>query len=253
MAPIPSRSDACEVYNARKAKERAMGEWVQVQGPDGAFKAYVARPSGTPKAAVVTIQEIFGVNAVTRGKADWLAREGYLAIAPDLFWRIKPGIELTDQTDNEWKQAIDYMNQLDKNASVRDVQATLTHARSELGAKKAGCLGYCMGGYIAFLAACRTDTDASVAYHGGGIHTALGDAGGIKKPVLLHNPMKDSFIPVEALNTIRETLAPNPLVTVYEYAEQDHAFTREGGKHYDDAAKQLADGRTIAWLTEKLA
>ena len=229
-----------------------MGEWVQVQGPDGAFKAYVARPSGTPKAAVVAIQEIFGVNAVMRGKADWLAREGFLAIAPDLFWRIKPGIELTDQTDNEWKQAIDYMNQLDKNASVRDVQATLTHARG-MGVRKAGCLGYCMGGYIAFLAACRTDTDASVAYHGGGIHTAHGEAGGIKKPVLLHNPMKDSFIPVEALNTIRETLSPNPLVTIYEYAEQDHAFTREGGKHYDEAAKQLADGRTIAWLNEKLA
>ncbi|HYD71943.1 MAG TPA: dienelactone hydrolase family protein [Candidatus Binatia bacterium] len=229
-----------------------MGEWVEVQGPDGAFKAYVARPSGTPKAAVVTIQEIFGVNAVTRGKADWLAREGYLAIAPDLFWRIKPGIELTDQTDNEWKQALDYMNQLDKNASVRDVQATLTHARG-MGARKAGCLGYCMGGYIAFLAACRTDTDASVAYHGGGIHTVLGEAGAIKKPVLLHNPMKDSFIPVEALNTIRETLAHNPLVTIYEYAEQDHAFTREGGKHYDEAAKQLADGRTIAWLNQHLA
>lgn len=218
-----------------------MGEWVEVKGPDGAFKAYAARPSGTPKAAVVAIQEIFGVNAVMRGKADWLAHEGFLAIAPDLFWRIRPGIDITDQTDAEWKQAIGYMNQLDKNASVRDVAATLTHARG-MGVSKAGCLGYCMGGYIAFLAACRTDTDASVAYHGGGIHTALGEAGGIKKPVLLHNPMKDSFIPVEALDTIRETLAPNPLVTIYEYAEQDHAFTREGGKHYDEGAKRLADG-----------
>ena len=228
-----------------------MGEWVQVQGPDGAFKAYVAQPSGTPKGAVVAIQEIFGVNAVMRGKCDWLAREGFLAIAPDLFWRIKPGIDITDQTDAEWKQAIDYMNQLDKNASVRDVQATLTFARS-LGVSKAGCLGYCMGGYIAFLAACRTDTDASVAYHGGGIHTALGEAGNIKKPVLLHNPMKDSFIPREALDTIRETLKSNPLVKIYEYAEQDHAFTREGGAHYDEAAKQLADGRTIEFLTENL-
>lgn len=229
-----------------------MGEWVEVQGPDGAFKAYVARPSGTPKGAVVAIQEIFGVNAVMRGKADWLASAGFLAVAPDLFWRIKPGIDLTDQSDAEWKQALDYMNQLDKNASVKDVQATLTWARSQ-GVSKAGVLGYCMGGYIAFLAACRTDTDASVAYHGGGIHTALGEADGIKKPVMLHNPMKDGFIPVEALNTIREALASNPLVTVYEYAEQDHAFTREGGAHYDEAAKQLADGRTIAFLNKALA
>src|SRR5262245_12867712 len=229
-----------------------MGEWVEIQGPDGAFKAYVARPAGTPKAAVVAIQEIFGVNAVMRGKADWLAREGFLAIAPDLFWRIKPGIDITDQTDAEWKEALGYMNQLDKNASVTDVQATLTHARG-MGVNKAGCLGYCMGGYIAFLAACRTDTDASVAYHGGGIHTALREAGNIKKPALLHNPMKDSFIPRDALDTIRETLKSNPLVTIYEYAEQDHAFTREGGAHYDEAAKQLADGRTIAWLAQNLA
>ena len=229
-----------------------MGDWVEVQGPDGAFKAYVARPAGTPKGAVVAIQEIFGVNAVMRGKADWLAREGFLAVSPDLFWRIKPGIDLTDQSEAEWKQALDYMNQLDKNASVRDVQATLTWARSQ-GVSKAGALGYCMGGYIAFLAACRTDTDATVCYHGGGIHTALGEAGGIKKPVMLHNPMKDGFIPREALDTIRETLASNPLVTVCEYAEQDHAFTREGGAHYDEAAKQLADGRTIAFLNKALA
>jgi carboxymethylenebutenolidase len=229
-----------------------MGDWVEVQGPDGAFKAYVARPAGAPKGAVVAIQEIFGVNAVMRGKADWLASEGFLAVAPDLFWRIKPGVNITDQTEAEWKQAIDYMNQLDKNASVKDVQATLTWARGQ-GVSKAGALGYCMGGYIAFLAACRTDTDATVCYHGGGIHTALGEAGAIKKPVMLHNPMKDSFIPREALDTIRETLKSNPLVTVHEYAEQDHAFTREGGAHYDEAAKQLADGRTIAFLNQHLA
>jgi len=229
-----------------------MGEWVEVQGPDGAFKAYVARPSGSPKGAVVAIQEIFGVNKVMRGKADWLASEGFLAVAPDLFWRIKPGIDLTDQSEAEWKQALDYMNQLDKNASVKDVRATLTWARAQ-GVSKAGVLGYCMGGYIAFLAACRTDTDASVAYHGGGIHAALGEAGAIKKPVMLHNPMKDGFIPADALNTIRETLKNNPLVTVCEYAEQDHAFTREGGAHYDEDAKQLADGRTIAFLNKALA
>ena len=230
-----------------------MGEWIEIAGPDGAFRAYVARPSGTPKAAVVAIQEIFGVNAVMRGKADWLASEGYLAIAPDLFWRIKPGIDITDRTEAEWKQAIDYMNALDKGAAVQDVQATITAARALVPSHKVGVLGYCMGGYLAFLAACRTDTDASVAYHGGGIHTALGEAGAIKKPVMLHNPMKDGFIPVEALNTIRETLASNPLVTIHEYAEQDHAFTREGGAHYDEAAKQLADARTIAFLNQALA
>jgi carboxymethylenebutenolidase len=229
-----------------------MGEWVEIAGPDGAFKSYVARPSGTPKGAVVVVQEIFGVNAVMRGKADWLARESFLAVAPDLFWRIKPGIDLTDQSEAEWKEAFGYMNALDKNASVTDVQAALTWARSQ-SVCKAGVMGYCMGGYIAFLAAARTDSDATVAYHGGGIHTALGEAGGIKKPLMLHNPMKDSFIPVEALNTIRDTLSSNPLVTVHEYAEQDHAFTREGGKHYDAEATKIADARTVAFFEASLA
>lgn len=229
-----------------------MGEWVDVKGPDGAFKAYLARPTGAPRGAVVVVQEIFGVNAVMRGKADWLAREGFLALAPDLFWRIRPGVDLTDQSEAEWKQAIDLMNALDKSASVTDVAATLTHARG-LGAAKAGVMGYCMGGYIAFLAACRTDTDASVAYHGGGIHTALDEAVGIAKPLMLHNPMKDAFIPVESLNTIRETLKSNPLVTIHEYAQQDHAFTREGGKHYDAAATKLADERTGAFFKQHLA
>ncbi len=229
-----------------------MGDWVDVKGPDGAFKAYVARPDGPPKGAVVVVQEIFGINAVMRGKADWLAREGFLAIAPDLFWRIEPGIELTDQSEGEWKRAIELMNALDKDAALRDVAATLAHARG-MGAAKAGVMGYCMGGYLAFLAACRTDSDASVAYHGGGIHTKLDEAKNIKKPLMLHNPMKDSFIPVEALNTIRETLKDNPLVTVYEYAEQDHAFTREGGAHYDATATDLANARTIAFFNKTLA
>ncbi|MGE0596297.1 MAG: dienelactone hydrolase family protein [Hyphomonadaceae bacterium] len=228
-----------------------MGEWVEVRGQDGAFRAYVARPDGTPQGAVVVVQEIFGVNAVMRGKADWLAREGFLAIAPDLFWRIRPGVELTDQTDAEWKEAIALMNALDKDAALNDVAATLAHVRG-MGANKAGVMGYCMGGYLAFLAACRTDSDATVAYHGGGIHTKLDEAGGIKKPLMLHNPMKDAFIPVEALNTIRETLKSNPLVTVHEYAEQDHAFTREGGKHYDADATRLADSRTVAFFTQHL-
>jgi carboxymethylenebutenolidase len=228
-----------------------MSDWVDIQGPDGAFRAYVARPAGAPKAAIVVIQEIFGVNRVMRGKADWLAREGFLAIAPDLFWRIRPGVDLTDQTDAEWKEAIDLMNALDKNASVTDIAATIAYARTS-GAAKVGAMGYCMGGYLAFLAACRTDVDASVCYHGGGIHTALGEAEKIKKPVMLHNPMKDAFIPVEALNTIRETLKPNALVTVHEYAEQDHAYTREGGKHYDAEATKLADSRTIAFFNASL-
>lgn len=226
-----------------------MGESVDIAGPDGTFKAYVAMPAGAPKGAVVVLQEIFGVNAGIRGKADWLAKAGFVAIAPDLFWRVEPGVELTEA---DMERAFGLMTQLDKNASVRDVQAVIDHAR-EKGAPKVGVLGYCMGGYIAFLAACRTNSDASIAYHGGGIQTALPEAGAIKAPVMLHNPMKDSLIPVEALNEIREGLKDNPQVIVHEYADQDHAFTREGGHNYDQDAAQRADARSVEFLERHLS
>lgn len=229
-----------------------MSEWVEVQGPEGAFDAYVARPAGAVKGAVVVLQEVFGVNRVIRGKADWLASEGFLAIAPDLFWRKQKRLDITDQSEGEWKEAIAQMNALNKDAAVKDVAATMAKAR-ELGATKVGVMGYCMGGLIAYMTAVREHPGATVAYHGGGIHTLLDEAKNLTTPIVMHHPMKDKFVPVEALNTIRETLKGNPLVTIYEYAEQDHAFTREGGHAYDADAAKLADGRTIAFFKQHLA
>lgn len=229
-----------------------MGEWVQVQGPDGAFKAYVSRPSGTPKAAVVAIQEIFGVNAVMRAKADWLAREGFLAIAPDLFWRIQPGIDITDQSEAEWAQAFDYFKRFDVDAGVRDIQATIAHARG-MGASKVGAVGYCLGGLLAYLTATRTDADASVGYYGVNIPAFVGEAAKITKPLLLHIAGKDAFVDQAAQDAMKAGLGGNPKITLHTYADQDHAFTREGGKHYDAAAATLADGRTIDFLKASLA
>ncbi len=228
-----------------------MGEWVQVQGPDGAFKAYLARPAGQPKAAVVAIQEIFGVNTVMRKKADWLASEGYLAIAPDLFWRIEPGIDISDQTEAEWAKAFDYFKRFDVDAGVRDIQATITHARA-MGSGKAGAVGYCLGGLLAYLTATRTDADASVGYYGVNIPAFVDEAGKIKKPLLLHIAGKDSFVDKAAQAEMQAGLGGNAKITLHTYAEQDHAFTREGGKHYDAEAARIADGRTIGFFKAHL-
>jgi carboxymethylenebutenolidase len=135
---------------------------------------------------------------------------------------------------------------------VKDVAATIKKAH-ELGAANHGVMGYCMGGYIAYLTAVRENPDAAVAYHGGGIHMHLDEAKNLKSPILMHHPMKDSFIPTEALITIRETLKDNKLVSVSEYAEQDHAFTREGGMHYHDGAAKRADSETVAFFKQHLA
>lgn len=230
-----------------------MGEWVQVSGRDGAFRAYVARPAGTPKAAVVAIQEIFGVNAVMRGKADWLAREGFLAVAPDLFWRLGKDIDITDQTEAEWSQAFDYFKRFDIDAGVADIQATIDYARGQVGGGKVGAVGYCLGGLLAYLTAARTTSNASVGYYGVNIPAFLGEAANIKKPLMLHIAGKDGFVDAAAQKQMKDGLGASALVTLHDYPDRDHAFTREGGQNYDAGDAKLADGRTVAFFKQHLA
>jgi carboxymethylenebutenolidase len=229
-----------------------MGEWVQIAGPDGVFRAYVAKPAGTPKAAVVAIQEIFGVNAVMRGKADWLASEGFLAIAPDLFWRLEKDVDITDQSEAEWAKAMDLMKRFDIETGVKDIQAAIDHARGLVDGGKVGAVGYCLGGLLAYLTATRTDADASVGYYGVNIPNFLAEAENIRQPLMLHIAGKDGFVPPPAQKQMKEGLAANNHVTLHDYPERDHAFTREGGKNYDAADAKTADDRTIAFFKANL-
>ncbi|MET0182940.1 MAG: dienelactone hydrolase family protein [Caulobacterales bacterium] len=229
-----------------------MGEWTDVSVPAGQFKAYVARPSGTPKAAIVVIQEIFGVNRVVRGKADWLASQGYLAIAPDLFWRLEPGVDITDQSEAEWSKAFELMNAFNPETGVEDIQAAIAKARA-MGVSKVGAVGYCLGGLLAYLTAARTDIDASVGYYGVMIDQKLNEASGIKKPLMLHIAGKDGFVKPDAQKAIIDSLKNNALVTIHTYPDRDHAFTREGGANYDAADAKVADERTLAFFAQNLA
>jgi len=230
------------------------GKDITVTGPDGRFSAYLSTPSAGSGPGVVVIQEIFGVNAVMRGVADALAARGYLALCPDLFWRLKPGVQLTDKTKVEWDQAFALMNKFDADAGVRDIQATITHLRNTQGCTgKVGAVGYCLGGLLAYLTAARTDSDASVGYYGVNIQTKLDEAKNIKKPLMLHIAAKDQFVPAAAQKQIVDGLSSNPLVTVYTYPEMDHAFAREGGEHYDKACADLANARTETFFRQHLS
>ncbi len=222
-------------------------ETLTIQTKDGSFSAY-ARGKGP---AIIVIQEIFGVNAVMRGICDDLAASGYRAICPDLFWRIEPGIELTDQSEEEWKQAFDLFGKFNPDKGVEDIAATIAHARDE-GAKKVGAVGYCLGGLLAYLTACRTDCDASVGYYGVGIQDRLGEAGKITKPLLLHIAGQDKFVPKEAQDKVIATLKPNPQVALYQYPDRDHAFARVGGEHYHGDDADTANNRTMAFFREHL-
>jgi carboxymethylenebutenolidase len=226
--------------------------WHQIHTRDGDFQAYVAKPAGTPRGAVVVIQEIFGVNAGVRGKADWLAGEGFLTIAPDLFWRIEPGVQLTDQTEAEWAKAFDLYKKFDVAKGVDDIAATIAFARTTMGAGKVGAVGYCLGGLLAYLTGCHTDSDASVGYYGVGIHARLDDAQKITKPVMLHIAQKDQFVPPDQQKIIEAGLKNHPQMALHFYADQDHAFTRLGGAHYDAAAAKIADDRTVAFFKANL-
>ena len=223
-------------------------------GADGSFDCFVARPKdGAPAPVVVVIQEIFGVNEGIRGKCRWLAEAGFIAIAPDLFWRLQPGMQLTDKTKEEWEQAFDLMNRFDIDRGIGDLQAASDRARVIPGSNgKVGNMGYCLGGKLAYLMAARTDTDASVGYYCVGLDQLLDEATHIKKPLMLHIAELDKFSSPEKRDAVVRGLRDNPLVTTHVYEGTDHAFSRVGGEHYDEAAAKTADERTIAFFKQHL-
>src|ERR1700744_699964 len=164
------------------------GQDIRIEGADGAFGAYLASPASGRGPGIVVIQEIFGVNAVMRGVADELAARGYFALCPDLFWRLEPGVQLTDRTDAEWQRAFDLMNRFDQDAGIRDIQNATNYLRHSVNGctGKVGAGGYCLGGLLAYLATARTDAEASGAYYGVNTQDRLGEAEGISKPLMLH-------------------------------------------------------------------
>jgi carboxymethylenebutenolidase len=220
---------------------------------NGDFHAYRAAPAGTPKAAIVVIQEIFGVNAGIRRKCDTLAEAGYLAIAPDLFWRLERGIELDPDIKPEFDRALELLGQFDQDKGIADIEATVRTVRAELGdGGKVGVVGYCLGGRLAFMAAARTDVDASVGYYGVGIDGLLGEKHAIAHPVLLHVPVEDHFVDKAAQAAMHAGLDDHPKVTIYDYAGEDHGFATEFGERRSDASAKLADERTAQFFAENL-
>ena len=230
-----------------------MAETTQISTSEGQFSAYIARPDATKAPAVVVIQEIFGVNAVMREITDRFAEAGYLAICPDLFWRIEPGIDITDRSEAEWKRAFELYNAFDVDTGIGDIAATIAHVRQDAGCSgKVGAVGFCLGGLLAYLTATRTDVDAAVAYYGVGIDRYTAESNRLSAPLLLHIAEEDQFVPKEAQKLILAALKKHPHVQVYQYPGQDHAFARIGGDHYNAEAADTAWGRTLALFKSAL-
>lgn len=231
----------------------SLNETIPTLEGDAQFGAYVARPGGMPRGAIIVIQEIFGVNPGIRQKCDKLAAEGWLTVAPDLFWRLQPGIELDPDIQTEFTQALDWMGQFNQDKGIRDIEATIHHIRHTLGVAKVGCVGYCLGGRLAYMTAARTDIDASVGYYGVGIDGLLGEKHAIARPLMLHIPTEDGFVPRETQSAMHAGLDDHPKVTLHDYEGLDHGFATETGKRRDEEAATLADSRTAAFFAEHLA
>lgn len=229
------------------------GETVTIKGKDGSFTGYLARPESGRGAGVVVIQEIFGINAWVRSVADGLAAQGFFALAPDLFWRIEPNVQLTDKTQAEWDKAFSLYQRFNVDSGVKDIQTAIDTLRKMRGVRRrVGAVGFCLGGLLAYLTATRTNADASVGYYGVSIDERLGEAKKIKKPLMLHIAGKDEYVKPEAQKKITEVLGKHKRVTIHLYPEQDHGFAREGGAHYDKAAAALAGERTLEFLKKHL-
>lgn len=232
-----------------------MSETVSISTLDGArrFDCYLARPAGTPRAAVVVIQEIFGVNAGIRRKCDKLAAEGYLALAPDLFWRIEPNVQLDPDVPDELQRAFGLMGQFDQDQGVSDIEATIKYARSSEGCAKVGAVGYCLGGRLAYMTAARTDADACVGYYAVGLDNLLREKHAIARPLLLHIAGADHFVGSEIQRAMHEGLDDHPKVTLCDYPGLDHGFATEIGARRNDEGAELADKRTAEFFAEHLA
>lgn len=229
------------------------GKDITMKGSDGSFGGYLASPASGHGPGVIVIQEIFGVNDVVRSICDVHAARGRFALAPDLFWRLEPGVQLTDKTQEDWGKAFGYMQRFDVDNGVTDIQTAISHLRKVPGVTgKVGTVGYCLGGQLAFLAGTRTDADANVGYYGVMLENRLGEATKIKKPLMLHIAAKDAYQTPEARAKIADALKANPLVTMHVYPEMDHAFAREGGQHYDKANADLANTRTDNFFRQHL-
>lgn len=230
-----------------------MSENVRIKQLEGErdFAAYVARPASEAKAAIVVIQEIFGVNAGIRRKCDLLAQDGYLAVAPDLFWPLEPEIELDPDIESEFEKALELMQKFDQDDGVRDIEATIKWARSQ-GCAKVGAVGYCLGGRLAYMTATRTDSDATVGYYAVGVDGLLGEKHAIANPLMLHIPTEDGFVDTATQQAMHDGLDDHPKVTLHDYDGMDHGFATQFGKRRNEQCAQLADRRTKEFFAEHL-
>lgn len=225
-----------------------MSEWVKLTALDGVeLDAYVARPEGEPKGALVIVQEIFGVNKQIQHDTEQWAADGFLCIAPAMFDRIEPGAQLNYDEEGMARAFDFFLPKLDMDKATLDVDAAVQWLRAETD-KNVGVVGYCFGGTMAWLSSTRLKVEAAVGYYGGNIASFTGETPQV--PVMLHFGKEDAHIPAEMIEKIQTA---HPEVPIFLYDDAGHAFNRsEDHKAYVVEAARLAKSRSLLFFEQHL-
>jgi carboxymethylenebutenolidase len=226
---------------------------IDIQAQDGkSFKGYLSLPPTGSGPGIVLIQEIFGVNSHIRAVADQYAKSGYVVLAPDVFWRLEPGVEI-GYGEADMAKGIGLMQKMDFGLAVQDLKSTVNTLRSlkECNGKVAS-LGYCMGGLLSFLSAANAGVDAAVCYYPGGVEGQLAQVEKIKCPIQIHFADKDHYIPKAAVDATKDAFGGRKTATIEVYPNVDHGFNCWERPPYNQNAAALAQGRTLSFLATAL-
>jgi carboxymethylenebutenolidase len=227
---------------------------ISIPSHDGQqFSAYLSLPPTGRGPGLVVLQEIWGVNAHIRAVADQYAADGFVVLAPDVFWRQEPGVDLKyDEADTQ--KAYHLMQNLDTVNAVADLVATAQalRLRPEVTGK-VGTVGFCMGGRLAYRLAASGAVDAAVCYYGGGIQNQLDVAPSVQVPILFHYAALDTHIPPDAVKAVKAAFAGHGAAVFHDYEDADHGFNCWGRPKYNQRAAALAHGRTLQWLSTQIA
>ena len=223
---------------------------ISIDAPGGGtFQAYKAGPDTAPAPAIILLQEVYGVNRFMQRISDFWAGQGFLAICPDIYWRIEPGIVLDPETPGHREQALAAGQKLDIDQAVEDIGAVIDQVRALPDCNgKVATSGYCLGGKLAYLTGTRGNADCNVSYYGVGIENFLNEATNLTTPLLLHIGGADPWTPPEVRKQLDGVLSGFIHVSSYVYDDTDHAFAREGASSDVPEMRELANGRTRDFL-----
>ncbi|MCG2633306.1 MAG: dienelactone hydrolase family protein [Gammaproteobacteria bacterium] len=221
---------------------------VKIPLADGAIGCYLVEPEHAT-AGVVVVQEIFGVNRHIRLIAERLAAAGYAVLAPDIFHRLEGGVQL-DYDEAGFDRGFELLRGLDRQQAVNDINGCLEFLRQRTGGK-AGLIGFCLGGQLAFLNAARSSPDAVVAYYPGGVGNFAGQCDTVSCPIQFHFADRDDFVPADHVQKIRDASTELKQCEIYTY-DAEHGFNCDARSTYDPAAADLAWQRTTRFLADHL-